>query len=143
MYEGQVVFKPIPFNNDRFKKRNDYLVEVILEEEDKYICLYYISNKIRVDNEGNLEFFDEKANFNFSEKDDKTEINVYDSYDIELVSTDYDVYKTHRELVSISRYIIYANRKALPVIKLVYRRRFNIEWGYQYQSVRKKGNNNE
>ena len=138
MYEGQVVFKPLPFRNDRFKKRSKYLIEVILDRGDKYIKLYYISNLIEVNKDGKLEFEDRKALIRFSESDDDTEINIYDAYSIEHVSTDYDVGKYDKGHTCISRYIIYANRKTMLVVKAHRRMKYANKYSYDYQAVVKK-----
>lgn len=138
MYKGQVVFKPIPYKNNRFKANDKYLIEVILDRHDKFLHLYYISNDIRVNKEGKLEFLDKKANIKFTEQDADTEINIYDAYTIEHVSTDYDVHKTDAVFTYVSRYIIYANRKALKVIKVGIRKKYTNNFEYEYQAVIKK-----
>lgn len=134
MYEGQVVFKPLPYHNDRFKKQDTYLIEVILEDVNKFIHLYYISNGISLNKDGKLEFIDEEAEIKFTEQDN-TKINIYDAYTIEHISTDYDVRKFDAIYISISRYIIYANRKTMQVVKAVKRRKFKDKFSYKYQSV--------
>lgn len=138
MYEGQVVFKPIPYSNNRFQKNDKYLIEVILDRSDKLLHLYYISNDIEVNKDGKLEFIDKKASVKFTEQDADTEINIYDAYTIEHVSTDYDVRKTDPVFTYVSRYIIYANRKTMLVIKAGRRKKYNNEYGYEYQAVIKK-----
>lgn len=135
MYEGQVVFKPLPYHSNRFKKQDTYLIEVILEDVNKFIHLYYISNDIGVNEDGKLEFIDKEAKIKFTEQNNTTTINVYDSYTIEHISTDYDISKTDAVYVSISRYMIYANRKTMQVVKAVKRRKFKDRMSYQYQSV--------
>lgn len=138
MYEGQVVFKPLPYNNNRFKKNDKYLIEVILDRDDKLLHLYYISNDIEVNKEGKLEFVDKKASVRFSECNTDTEINIYDAYNIEHVSTDYDVRKTDPVHTYISRYMIYANRKTMLVIKAGRRKKYSSSYSYEYQAVIKK-----
>lgn len=138
MYEGQVVFKPLPYNNNRFKKNDKYLVEVILDRNDRILYLYYISNNIEVSKEGKLEFIDERASIKFSECNTDTEINIYDAYTIEHVSTDYDVRKTDLINTYISRYIIYANRKTILVVKAGKRKKYTSNYSYEYYSVIKK-----
>ena len=138
MYEGQVVFKPLPYNNNRFKKNDKYLIEVILDRDDKLLHLYYISNDIEVNKEGKLEFEDKRASVRFSECNTDTEINIYDAYTIEHVSTDYDVRKTDPVYTYISRYMIYANRKTMLVIKAGRRKKYSSNYSYEYQAVIKK-----
>lgn len=138
MYEGQVVFKPLPFVNNRFKKQNKYLIEIKLDRDDKYVCLYYISNNIEVVGGNKLEFVDKKSGCKFSEMNEDTVINVYDAYSIEHVSTDYSVWKTDMKYTYISRYIIYANRNVIQAVKVGVRKKFEDNMSYSYQSVIKK-----
>lgn len=135
MYEGQVVFKPLPYKNGRFKKNNKYLVEVILDRGNKYIKLYYISNRIEVNENKKLEFEDIRASVRFSEENTDTEINIYDTYSIEHISTDYDVRKYDKIHNYISRYIIYANRKTMLVIKANRKIFYASEYSYDYYAV--------
>ena len=133
MYRGQVVYKPSLYNEDRFKKQDKLLWEVIITSEKKTTHLYYIDAKIRINNEKKIELIDEKANIVFIE-DDNTEINVYDAYSIEFISTDY-VHKYDRENITVSRYIIHANRTYKPVINTLKRAHLRHKYNCDYYVV--------
>ncbi len=133
MHKGQVVYKPSLFCQDRYKKQDKLLFEVIVSKGDKNIHLYYIDATYEIIN-GKIKLIDEKAGISFLE-DENTEINVYDAYSIEFISTDYEI---DYEILSMSRYIIHANRQIIPVLKVVKRRMYQTNMSYDYYSVREK-----
>lgn len=134
MYTGQVVYKPTLYHEDKYKKQDKLLAEVIINKDDKCIHLYYIDAKIVVNKNKKIELIDEEAGVSFLE-DNNTTINLYDAYSIEHVSTDYDIHKYDTEIISISRYIIYANRTFKPVIKVMKRRRFENKLKFDFYSI--------
>ena len=138
MYAGQVVYKPSLYNKDRFKKRKKLLYEVIIDKNDKLTYLYYIDAKIKINEYKKIELIDEKAGVSFLE-DESTIINVYDAYSIEFISTDYTLHKYDKEFISVSRYIIHANRTYKPVIKTQKRGQFRDKLNYDYYVIYEKG----
>ena len=133
MYEGQVVYKPSLYNIDRFKKQDKLLYEVIITTEKKITYLYYIDAKIRINKEKKIELIDEKADIVFIEDKD-TEINVYDAYSIEFISRDY-VNKWDRENITVSRYIIHANRTYKPVVNTLKRAHLRHKYNCDYYVI--------
>lgn len=141
MYTGQVVYKPSLYSEDRFKKQDKLLYEVIIDNNNKLTYLYYIDAKIKINEYKKIELIDEKAGVSFLE-DDNTTINVYDAYSIEFISTDYDLHKYDREVISVSRYIIHANRTYKPVIKTQKRAKYKDKLNYDYYVIYEKGKDN-
>ena len=135
MYEGQVVYKPSLYSEDKYKKQDKLLIEIKIKNNKENIHLFYIDeDNLKIIDDNKLKYVDREAGVEFVE-DENTIINLYDTYDIEHISTDYNVYKTDAVVLAISRYIIRANREYIPVIKMIKRRKYKDKLNYLYYTV--------
>lgn len=135
-FEGQKVLRPTPYHPERFKSNDKILVEIVMETKNIETHLYYITTTapLSIDRDDNLIFRDIRAGIKFSEKKKGVTINIYDSYSIERNSIDYNVEGYN----ALEKCTIYANRKAMPAIKL-HRKAMSENWmGYDYHSIIRK-----
>lgn len=137
-FEGQTILRPSTYHPERFKKKDKLLIEIIIRIKKGHLMkLYFIAGieTLSVTKNNNLKFKDVKSGMTYNEDTGKVIINVYDSYSVEVLRTEYE--DLPKEIYSMDICLIYANGRVLPAIRHNRKATCPNPLGYTYSLITK------